>query len=129
MAIRIDLGSPVPAYRQVADAIRVRLVDGSLPPGEQLPPVRHLALDLGVHFNTVAEAYRTLAGEGWLDLKRRRGAVVLKRTKPKTTESGREEAFHLRLRELAARAQADGIRPGRLAQALRVLAGELEEGR
>jgi len=129
MTIRIDLGSPVPVYRQVADAIRVRLVEGSLAPGEQLPPVRQLALDLGVHFNTVAEAYRTLSGEGWLDLKRRRGAVVLKRAKPKTAESGTEQAFQGRLRELAARAQADGIRPGRLAQALRALAGELEEGR
>ena len=39
-------------------------------------PLRHVAVELGVHFNTVAEAYRQLAAEGWLDLKHGRGAVV-----------------------------------------------------
>jgi DNA-binding transcriptional MocR family regulator len=33
--------------------------------GQQLPTVRELATDMGVHHNTVAEAYRLLALEGW----------------------------------------------------------------
>ncbi len=63
--IRIDLSSTVPAYRQIVDALRVLLVEGTLPPGSDLPSVRRLAMELGVHFNTVGEAYRTLADEGW----------------------------------------------------------------
>ena len=64
--IRIDLNSDVPAYRQIVDAIRVLLVNGELQVGTGLPSVRRLAMELGVHFNTVGEAYRELAQEGWL---------------------------------------------------------------
>src|ERR1035438_2678242 len=73
--LRIDLANPTPAYRQIVDGLRTFLVDGALHAGDLLPPVRELAFELGVHFNTVAEAYRILADEGWLDLKRRRGAA------------------------------------------------------
>jgi len=62
--IRIDLNSPVPATRQIADGLRVELVEGRLKPGSGLPSVRRVAMELGVHFNTVAEAYRVLAAEG-----------------------------------------------------------------
>jgi DNA-binding transcriptional regulator YhcF (GntR family) len=79
LAIRIDVRSSVPAYRQIADTLRARLVEGGLPPGHGLPPVRRLAMELGVHFNTVAQAYRELAEEGWLDLKHGRGATVIER--------------------------------------------------
>src|ERR1700730_19257747 len=78
-AIRIDLAAPTPAYRQIADAIRALLVAGELRPGERLPTVRQLAIDLAVHHNTVAEAYRILSEEGWVDLRRKRGATVVER--------------------------------------------------
>ena len=68
--VSIDLGSPTPAYRQIASDLRRHLVEQRLKPGDLLPPIRQLALDLGVHFNTVAIAYRMLADEGWLELKR-----------------------------------------------------------
>ena len=67
---RKNLGGEI--YRQLRRAI----LDGRLRVGDQLPPVRQLGLDLGVHFNTVAQAYRELSDEGWLELKRRRGAAV-----------------------------------------------------
>ena len=63
--IRIDPSSGIPAVRQIADNLRVLLVGGQLAPGAALPPVRRVAVELGVHFNTVAEAYRQLAAEGW----------------------------------------------------------------
>ena len=68
-----------PAYRQIVDGMRILLVSGKLAPGSELPSVRRMAMDLGVHFNTVAEAYRTLAEEGWIDLRHGRGATVVKR--------------------------------------------------
>ena len=49
----IDLGSPTPAYRQIARDQRRHLVEQRLKPGDLLPPIRQLALDLGVHFNTM----------------------------------------------------------------------------
>ena len=64
MRLRVDLSSSIPIYRQIVDGLRVALVNGDLHPGDSLPTVRRLALDLGVHFNTVAQAYRTLSAEG-----------------------------------------------------------------
>lgn len=126
--IRIDLASSVPAYRQIANAIRPHLVAGTFPVGEPLPTVRQLAVDLGVHHNTVAEAYRVLSDEGWLDLRRRRGAIVVDRSRPRPSREARPSLVQ-RLRELTAEAQAAGLAPGVIAQSMRVVATELTAGK
>src|SRR6516162_6661589 len=71
--LRIDLASRVPVYEQIANGLRAELVSGKFSPGDKLPTVRTLAVDFGVHHDTVAEAYRQLANEGWLELKRHQG--------------------------------------------------------
>ena len=108
LKIRIDLDSPAPAYRQIVDAVRVLLVEGALPPGSELPSVRRLAIELGVHFNTVGEAYRQLADEGWLDLRHGRGARVIERA----ARAARPQAlveFRVRLRSLVAEMRSAGV--------------------
>jgi len=115
--IRIDVDSPVPAYRQIADAIRALMVEGALSPGDPLPTVRQLAVDLAVHHNTVAQAYRDLADEGWLDLRRGRGAVVTARSTPRPS-SGAEASFRQQLRELIAKSRAAGLSPQAVAKVL-----------
>jgi GntR family transcriptional regulator len=125
LTLRIDLDSAVPAYRQIVDGIRILLVAGKLIPGSELPSVRRIAVDLGVHFNTVAEAYRTLAEEGWLDLRHGRGAIVVKRETPSANASTVTE-FRNRLRALLAEAQAQGASAAKLSLELRSLADELE---
>ncbi len=114
----IDPSSTVPVYRQVVDNLRSLLVEGALKPGDPLPTVRELGLELGVHFNTVAEAYRLLAAEGWLELKRRRGAVVLRRTAP-AQQPETAEQFSRGLRQLIAQVRAEGL-------SLRAILHELE---
>ena len=66
-------------------------------------------MELGVHFNTVAEAYRQLAAEGWLDLKHGRGAVVVPRVVPAVTNRAWTEDFRHRLRGMVAQMRAQGI--------------------
>jgi GntR family transcriptional regulator len=122
--IRIDVALPTPAYRQIANALRAQLVAGAFAPGAQLPTVRQLALDLGVHHNTVAEAYRMLSDEGWVDLRRRTGVTVLERTEPKPSPET-HQAFARRLEELAAEARADGLPLAAVARELRALADKL----
>ncbi|MBZ5617867.1 MAG: GntR family transcriptional regulator [Acidobacteriia bacterium] len=124
--MRIDLKSTIPVYRQIVDGLRILLVNGELNAGDQLPPVRRLALDLGVHFNTVAESYRTLAEEGWLDIERRNGARVVPRAVPSRADPQTEETFQRRLRELVAEVQSHGFPRGRIARELRQLAENLE---
>ena len=126
--ITIDLNAPVPVYRQIVDGMRHLLVNGALQPGDQVPTVRQLAIDLGVHFNTVAQAYRFLADEGWLDLKRRRGAVVVDRRKPAAPSKARQNQSLQRLRELIAQLQSEGIPANQIASQLRKLADTLGEG-
>jgi len=119
--IRIDLASPTPAYRQIANAVRAELVAGAFQPGDQLPTVRQLAMDLGVHHNTVAEAYRLLCEEGWLDMRRRHGVTVRSRQAPAPAPTA-QDAFARRLQELAAEASAEGLATTTIAETLRSLA-------
>lgn len=125
LTLRIDLGSSIPAYQQIIDELRILLVNGGLVPGSELPPVRRIALDLGVHFNTVAEAYRILAQEGWLDLRHGRGATVVRRDAPAENAEQVEEFSH-RLRALTAEMRAKGASRAKLGIQLRALAEELE---
>jgi GntR family transcriptional regulator len=125
--LRIDLSSGVPAYRQIVDSVRTLLVDGILRPGDLLPPVRQLALDLGVHFNTVADAYRVLAEEGWLDLKRRRGALVVERGRQNPADPAKTQVFSRRLRELVAEVRSAGVSVPLIVRELRLLAEGLEK--
>jgi len=104
----IDLSSRVPAYEQIAGELRALLVAGELRSGDPLPPVRQLAMDLGVHFNTVAQAYRVLAEEGWLELRRGRGVRVLDR-KSSPANSRARENFSRELNRLLAQALGDGV--------------------
>ena len=123
--IQIDPNSDVPAVRQIADSLRVLLVEGQLTPGAELPSVRRGAM--GVHFNTVAEAYRQLAAEGWLDQKHGRGAVVLNRAVPKEVDGGRLEDFRQRLRGLVAQMRSEGVSAARIASELKAVLGGLEK--
>jgi GntR family transcriptional regulator len=113
MELRVNPDSPVPAVRQIADQLRVFLVEGDLKPGDALPAVRRVAMELGVHFNTVAEAYRHLAEEGWLQLRHGRAAQVVAReaTTPMATDRA---LFTTRLRGLLAEMRAKGLTPDEL---------------
>ncbi|NKB88512.1 MAG: GntR family transcriptional regulator [Acidobacteria bacterium] len=74
--ITIDTESSTPLVDQVADELRYAIATGQLRPGDALPPVRQLATDLRIHFNTVARAYRALEAEGLLRSARGRGTRV-----------------------------------------------------
>jgi len=125
--LRIDLAASTPVYEQIANGLRAELVSGQFEPGTTLPTVRALAIDLGVHHNTVAEAYRQLASEGWLDLKRHHGATVRERHRPRATPEAMDR-FSRPLRELLARALADGLSRTALARAMTEVVQKLEAG-
>lgn len=123
--LRIDPTSTIPAVRQIADNLRILLVEGQLPAGTELPSVRRVAMELGVHFNTVAEAYRQLAAEGWLDQKHGRGAVVLERAAPPEAENIRLIDFRQRLRSLVAQMRSEGVSTEHITNELQAVIGGL----
>jgi GntR family transcriptional regulator len=95
VVIRIDLEDARPLEDQIAAGLRQALAQGGVSAGADLPSVRQLAADLGVHWNTVARAYRRLADEGLLTVRRGRGAVANDRLRSydKVTRAGLRDRF------------------------------------
>lgn len=67
----------------IATNIEEAVSTGALAPGAELPPIRELAVQLGVNANTVAAAYRLLRQRGAIETAGRRGTRV--RDRPATT--------------------------------------------
>ena len=72
----LDPKSGVPIYRQIQDQVRYGIASGRLRPGEQLPTVRALAVDLSVNPNTVIKAYSELERQGVLTTEQGSGTFV-----------------------------------------------------
>ena len=104
--MHIDPNSPVPIYRQIAAYIRRAVAAGVYRPGEMIPSLRVLALELVVNPNTVQRGYEELEREGLIAARKGRGMFV--------TEHGPESA--LSKSEAAVRsAFVQGIRTGKAA--------------
>jgi len=58
------------------DQIKHLIATGALQPGQQLPTIRELAVNLTVNLHTVAHAYAELEREGFLSIQRGRGTFV-----------------------------------------------------
>ena len=73
---KLDVKSGVPFHRQIVDQIRYGIASGRLLPGEQLPTVRELAVQLEINPNTVRKAYSELEILGILDTQQGTGTFV-----------------------------------------------------
>jgi len=74
--LTIDSRSGVPIYLQIIEQVKRSVALGVLAPGEQLPTVKQLALDLTVNPNTVARAYRDLERAEVIETAPGRGSFV-----------------------------------------------------
>ena len=64
--IHLDYRDNRPIYEQVRDGLRRLMVTGVLAPGDKLPSVRALAVDLAINPNTIQRAYAQLETEGYI---------------------------------------------------------------
>lgn len=76
MILSLDMGSEVPIYVQLRNQIVTGIGKGELAVGERLPTVRQLAQDAGVNVMTVNKTYQLLKLEGFIEIDRRKGAIV-----------------------------------------------------
>lgn len=74
--LELDLESEQPIYLQIYNQIIKGISKGVLKDGEQLPSVRQLASDIGVHKNTVVKAYDLLKLHGIISVHRRVGVII-----------------------------------------------------
>ena len=110
--MELQPGDPRPVYRQIADEIQRCVAVGVMRPEEPLPAARALAADLKVNINTVQQAYRVLASEGTVYVKRGLGTFVSPAPKePRNRQTATA-------RRIAERMLREGFRHGLLASDL-----------
>ena len=76
MLIEIDFNSDEAIYMQLRNQIIMGIATSALQEGEALPSVWQLAQTVGINMHTVNKAYAVLRQEGFIQLDRRRGAVI-----------------------------------------------------
>jgi GntR family transcriptional regulator len=76
MDITITVTDGVPIYRQIVNQVKYLVASGLLLPGEELPPIRTLALQLRVTPNTIVKAYDELEISGVVHKRRGSGTFV-----------------------------------------------------
>jgi GntR family transcriptional regulator len=74
--ISVDTRDPTPIYAQLERGLRAAMATGRLRPGDQLPTVRQLAVDLRVNANTVARVYAELERVGVIETRRGVGSFI-----------------------------------------------------
>jgi GntR family transcriptional regulator len=108
MQFRLDLTSGVPVYRQIIDQVHAARAAGAARPGDQLPTVRQLAVDLAINPNTVMRAYRELELTGVLETHQGTG-TFLTDTKSVRSPAGRDKQLDRLIEEFVARAGREGF--------------------
>lgn len=108
MEIAIDQKSGVPLYRQIIESVKFAIARGGLAPGDRLPTVRQLAVDLEVNPNTVIRAYREMEIQGVLDTQQGSGTFVTGQ-RPEVDAMERQRMLDQILTELLARASDYGF--------------------
>ena len=108
MIFQLDLRSGVPVYRQIIDQVHAARASGSIGPGDRLPTVRQLAVDLKVNPNTVVHAYRELELTGVLTTHQGTG-TFLTNTVVERSEAEHRQKLDRLVSEFVARAGREGI--------------------
>jgi DNA-binding transcriptional regulator YhcF (GntR family) len=97
----------IPAAK-VAELLIDKISRGDFPLGSRLPTSRQLAVDLGVHRNTVSKAYRALAEQGIVYSRQGRGTFLI--AMPSVTEpSSLVHQIDLDLSSIIQRARRLGV--------------------
>jgi GntR family transcriptional regulator len=122
-ALRLDLHSGVPVYRQIIDQVLGGIAAGSLRAGVQLPTVRQLAVDLSVNPNTVIRAYRELEIREVLTTQQGTGTFVTGQ-KPERDDAERQRRLGQIAGEVVARAGAEGFTLQELIRRLKEMSSE-----
>ena len=127
MDITINLADGVPIYRQIVNQIKYLVASGLLQPGEELPPIRTLALQLKVTPNTIVKAYDELESSGVIH--RRRGAgTFVSEGRPQLARRERQRIIEQRIDALLAEAHQLNFTADDILRMLRERRAAMESG-
>ncbi len=102
--LSVDPSLATPPFEQIKDQITELRATQALGAHHRLPPVRHLAVELGLAPSTVARAYRELEASGVIETRGRHGSFI---TPLPATRTQAEEAAHDYVRRLRTLGIAD----------------------
>jgi len=94
----------IPLYVQVAEQIKKAVITGVIKEGEQLPPVRQLAVELLINPNTIVRAYQELEKEGIITTRKGSGTFIAPAAK-KLKKVQKEEEIKRKIQDLLAEAR------------------------
>jgi GntR family transcriptional regulator len=98
--VSIDLRDKTPIYAQLDRGLRAAMATSRLKPGDQLPTVRQLAVELKINANTVARVYADLERAGAIETRRGVGSFVTasaEKARPPKEHEKRLRAFVTRV--------------------------------
>jgi DNA-binding transcriptional MocR family regulator len=90
LLLRLDPESTRPAYLQIRDQIIALVDEGTLRPGDRLPPTRTLGESVGVHRSTVVRAYDEIRALGYLESRSGSYSTIRRRARVPETVARRE---------------------------------------
>ena len=111
----------VPIYVQIREQVLRAIGGGVLRPGEQLPTMRQMAVDLKVDLNTVRHAYDELEQTGAIVILRARGTYVAERP-PQVDGARQAKKVQALAHQAIALAASAGINPVEVAEEMLLLA-------
>ena len=108
-----------PLYSQIRDGLRRLILSGALEPGEELPTVRAMAMDLAVNPKAIQRAYSELESEGFIHTAPGEGSFI--RGADSAAQPGLQRRTDLleQLQALLAELRAMGVSGEELLEAVR----------
>ena len=107
MVLNLDCNSDKSIYVQIKEEITKAIASGELKINESLPSVRSMAENIGVNLHTVNKSYNELKEEGFLNIDRRKGAIVAQL--PMKIDNTTRQKNKLDLELLVAKSYLSGI--------------------
>ncbi|GJJ25059.1 GntR family transcriptional regulator [Bacillus velezensis] len=98
-----EFRSSKPIYLQIADRIYYRLIRSELSPGDKLPSVREMAVQMKVNPNTIQRTYSEMERLGIVDTRRGQGTFIAERSDLKAELKDRltKDVFKRFIQEMA----------------------------
>jgi GntR family transcriptional regulator len=121
--VALDTRDATPIYAQIERGLRAAIAAGRLRPGDQLPTVRQLAVDLRVNANTVARVYSDLERAGVLETRRGVGSFVRATANQARPRKEHQRRLHALAIRVLADAAAAGFTPDELVAEVEALGG------
>lgn len=105
----MDFNPDKPIFRQIVDLCHARIISGEWRPGQKIPSVREMAIELAVNTRTVLSAFELLQGEEVIVTRRGLGFFLCDDAQAKVMNAMRSDFFKTTLPHFFQKMRSLGI--------------------